>query len=87
MWRSVFDLSLNDKRKPLYSQKPDPPPTAEDYRTKFYEKYCHEAEEYDREFIKRYDEDLNTTLIFVCISYTSCLRCPDPVYRPVCSPP
>ena len=33
----------------------------------FYELYHHEAEEYDREFTKRYDEDLNTTLIFVCI--------------------
>ena len=27
--------------------------------------YRREAEEYDREFIKRCDEDLNTTLIFV----------------------
>ena len=27
--------------------------------------YHREAEEYDREFIKKYDEDLNTTLIFV----------------------
>jgi len=72
--------------KPLRSQKQDPPPTEEDYRTKFYEKYRHEAEEYDREFIKRYDEDLNTTLIFVCFSRSSCLRCADSTYRPVCSP-
>jgi len=71
----------------LHSQKLDPPPTEEDDRTKFYEKYRHEAEEYDREFIKRYDEDLNTTLIFVCILFTSYLQCPDPAYRPVCSPP
>ena len=48
-----------------YSQGQDPPPKEEDYRTKFYELYRHESEEYDREFIKRYDEDLNTTLIFV----------------------
>ena len=27
--------------------------------------YRREAEEYDREFIKNNDEDLNTTLIFV----------------------
>jgi len=39
--------------------------TREDLRTKFYEKYRHEAEEYDREFIKKYDEDMSTTLIFV----------------------
>jgi len=43
------------------------PPTQEDYRTKFYDVYRHEAEEYDREFIKRSDEDLSTTLIFVCV--------------------
>ena len=52
--------------KPLRSQKQESPPTQEDYRTKFYELYHREAEEYDREFIKRHDEDLNTTLIFVC---------------------
>ena len=27
--------------------------------------YQREAEEYDREFMKRYDDDLNTTLVFV----------------------
>ena len=37
----------------------------EEYRTKFYEYYHKEAEEYDKEFVKKYDEDLNTTLIFV----------------------
>ena len=39
----------------------------EDYRARFYETYSQEAEEYDRQFVKRYDEDLNTTLIFVSI--------------------
>jgi len=37
----------------------------DDCRTRFYEAYRREAEEFDREFIKKYDEDLNTTLIFV----------------------
>jgi hypothetical protein len=37
----------------------------ENYRAQFYEKYRKEAEEYDKEFLKKYDEDLNTTLIFV----------------------
>jgi hypothetical protein len=37
----------------------------EDHRARFYEHYRKEAEEYDREFMKKYDEDLNTTLIFV----------------------
>ncbi|KAF9791185.1 hypothetical protein BJ322DRAFT_982776, partial [Thelephora terrestris] len=33
-------------------------------RTKFYEHYRKEAEEYDKEFLKNRGEDLNTTLIF-----------------------
>ena len=36
-------------------------PTQEDHRSRFYECYRKEAEEYDREFMKKYDEDLNTT--------------------------
>ena len=39
--------------------------TQSDLRTQFYERYRKEAEEYDKEFMKKYDEDLNTTLIFV----------------------
>ena len=31
----------------------------------FYDKYKREADEYDKVFIKKHDEDLNTTLIFV----------------------
>ena len=57
----------------LCSQKPDSLPTQEDYRTKSYGEYRHEAEEYDQEFIKRYDEDLDTTSIFVCFLCSSCL--------------
>jgi hypothetical protein len=37
----------------------------ENHRTKFYEHYRKEAEEYDKEFLKNREEDLNTTLIFV----------------------
>jgi hypothetical protein len=40
-------------------------PTPEDHRARFYAEYHKEAEEYDKEFMKQYDEDLNTTLIFV----------------------
>ena len=43
----------------------DLPPTHDDCRARFYEHYRKEAEEYDKETIKKYDEDLNTTLIFV----------------------
>ena len=37
----------------------------EDHRSRFYEHYRKESEEYDEEFLTKYDEDLNTTLIFV----------------------
>jgi len=67
----VFELLLDVK--PSCSHEQRSPPIQEDYRTKFYDMYRHEAEEYDREFIKRYDEDLNTTLIFVCLLRSSCL--------------
>jgi len=35
---------------------------------KFYDMYRREAGEYDREFVKKYDEDLNTTLVFVSLA-------------------
>ena len=69
-WSCVLEPSL---LKPSYSQKQKQPPTQEDYRTKFYELYRREAEEYDREFIKKYDEDLNTTLIFVRVLCPLCI--------------
>ena len=40
------------------SQEADP-------RVKFYDKYYKVAEEYDNVFMKKHEEDLNTTLIFV----------------------
>jgi hypothetical protein len=46
------------------------PSTQGDYRSRFYEMYRHEAEEYDRDFIKKYEEDLDTTLIFVRVFFT-----------------
>ena len=48
----------------------------EDHQAKFYEDYRKVAEEYDKEFLKKHEEDLDTTLIFV--SPTSSLR-PDTV--------
>jgi hypothetical protein len=39
--------------------------TASSARVTFYDKFQREADEYDRDFMKKYDEDLNTTLIFV----------------------
>jgi len=43
----------------------------DDPRVDFYTMYKREATEYDADYIKKYDEDLNTTLIFV--------RCPSPL--------
>ena len=45
-----------------------PPIKTGDDRVDFYKMYKKESAEYDTEFVKKYDEDLNTTLIFV--------RCP-----------
>jgi len=43
-----------------------PPIKNDDTRLDFYTVYKNEATEYDTDYIKKYDEDLNTTLIFVC---------------------
>jgi hypothetical protein len=37
----------------------------EDPQARFYENYHKVAEEFDKEFLKKYGEDLDTTLIFV----------------------
>ena len=44
------------------------PIKTDDPRVDFYTMYKREATEYDTDYIKKYDEDLNTTLIFVCRS-------------------
>ena len=56
-------------RTPLktHSRKQDVSSTPEDFRAQFFEHYRKEAEDYDKEFMKKYDEDLNTTLIFVSL--------------------
>ena len=41
------------------------PADREDRQARFYQDYRKVAEEYDKDFLKKYDEDLNTTLIFV----------------------
>ena len=42
-----------------------PPIKNDDARLDFYTVYKREATEYDADYVKKYDEDLNTTLIFV----------------------
>ena len=51
--------------KPPSSQKQGLQSSQNELRTRFYEHYRREAEDYDKEFMKKYEEDLNTTLIFV----------------------
>ena len=41
------------------------PIKADDPRIDFYTVYKKEATEYDTDYVKKYDEDLNTTLVFV----------------------
>jgi len=61
--------------------------TASNPAVEFYNKFQRTADDHDRDFIKKYDEDLNSTLIFVSIF----LRTPRPLCgshvgnRPVCS--
>ena len=58
-----------------------------DPRLDFYTMYKREATEYDTDYVKKYDEDLNTTLIFVrpssfpLVKYLTCS------HRRVCSLP
>ena len=41
------------------------PIKTDDARVDFYTMYKREATEYDSDYVKKYDDDLNTTLIFV----------------------
>ena len=54
-------MSLTTSR----SQKQGTLSTQGDHQTQFYDYYRKVAEEYDKDFLKRYGEDLDTTLIFV----------------------
>ena len=56
-------------------------------RVEFFEKFDRAADDHDRNFIKKYDEDLNTTLIFVStFSGSTSISCESERNRPVCSP-
>jgi len=69
-WATSGQASSNSspatvRLKPLYSQKQLSESSQSDLRAQFYKRYRKAAEEYDIEFMEKYDEDLNTTLIFV----------------------
>ena len=57
-----------------------------DPRTSFYDKFKEEVAEHDDDFHKKYDEDLNTTLIFVS-SFIHKVNIADPVRSLVFFPP
>jgi len=54
---------------PRHRKEKGPISRQEYLRIRFYKNYQKEAEEYDREFMKKYDDDLNTTLIFVSLAH------------------
>ena len=64
----AFTASLQKFFSAKAIEKKDSHPRAE-----FYAKYKQEAEHADKDFQKKYEEDLNTTLIFVCF----------PIYSPL----
>ena len=59
-WWSLSGRSLQDALKVFFQ-----PIKSDDPRVDFYTMYKKEATEYDTDYVKKYDEDLNTTLIFV----------------------
>jgi hypothetical protein len=66
MWTSRF--SFTAKQPIVQTSRSSREETAfirEDRRARFYEKYRQVAEEYDKEFLEEYSEDLGATLTFV----------------------
>lgn len=61
-------MELTNSRRSLHSVLEDffEPLTTNDSRTDFFAAYRRESNEFDREYVGKYDEDLNTCLIFVC---------------------
>jgi hypothetical protein len=48
-----------------------PPLKSDEARTDFYSVYKRESTEYDTNYVKKYEEDLNTTLVFVRFTIVS----------------
>jgi len=65
----LTERSLQDALRTFFQ-----PIKTDDPRLDFYTMYKREATEYDTDYVKKYDEDLNTTLIFVrCVSSASAI--------------
>jgi hypothetical protein len=54
---------------PSCSKKQDKLPAQEDHEARFYERHRKLAKEHEKDFLKKYDEDLGTTLIFVSVMW------------------
>ena len=65
------------------------PPTHQDddSRLTFYTVYKREATEHETDYVRKYDDNLNTTLIFVRFSSRAVVNYLTRAYRQVCSPP
>ena len=63
------------------------PIKTDDSRLDFYTMYKREATEFDTEYVKKYDEDLNTTLIFVRLLSFTLVASLTHSRRPDCSLP
>ena len=62
-----FVTSLEEAvQNALKNYFPRPEATA-NVRTQFYKNFQHEADEHDKDFVGKYNADLDTTLIFVCL--------------------
>ena len=64
-----------------------PPIKNDDPKLDFYTMYARETLEYDNEYMKKHNEDIQTTLIFVCSFFPLIVMDADRDPRPVCSPP
>jgi hypothetical protein len=62
--RVDLDYSIQDALRDFF-----PPIKTKDARADFYTAYQRESSQYDHNYVKKYDEDLNTTLVFVSPSY------------------
>jgi len=56
-------LSIQDALRDFF-----PPIKTKDTRAEFYAAYQRESSQYDHDYVRKYDEDLNTTLVFVSFS-------------------
>ena len=84
--QGVVDLLLSSLHSAL-KEFFDPLRT-NDSRTDFFAMYRRESEEFDRDYARKYDEDLNTSLIFVSrrVPISPCRTLNMTVHRQVCSP-